>query len=188
MMIVGPRLILREDRRMTDDEDLFRWLQLEEWRYYDQPDQPFRPPSREDFEAWLRQPQPPGTRTWQVDTLPACHIGWISLYQLDEQAGRACIGIALPEPGTWDQGYGTEALQLLLDYLFSGLGLKTVRLQTWTGDTRMRNLVEKCGFREVAHRSRARVSVRGEPLELVEYALSAVEWLRPRVLAGADGR
>jgi non-ribosomal peptide synthetase component F len=49
MRLAGTRVVLRDKRRDSDDEDLFRWLNLEEPHYYDQPDKPFTGISREEF-------------------------------------------------------------------------------------------------------------------------------------------
>jgi hypothetical protein len=38
MKITGRRIVLRDDPRPGDSEDLFRWLNLAEWNYYDEPD------------------------------------------------------------------------------------------------------------------------------------------------------
>jgi hypothetical protein len=38
--IPGTHILLRNEKRDPDEEDLFRWLSLEEWSYYDEPDKP----------------------------------------------------------------------------------------------------------------------------------------------------
>jgi hypothetical protein len=55
MKIEGQRVILHDDPRDSDSDDLFRWLNLEEWKYYDQPDQPFQPISREEFDKLFKK-------------------------------------------------------------------------------------------------------------------------------------
>ena len=93
------------------------------------------------------------------------------------------IGISLPEEDTWGQGYGTEAVRLLLDYLFEEAGLDEVRTGTWTGNVRMVRVALKCGFVEVGrHVHEARVTVRGEPLVLVEFGLTRAGWLAQAAL------
>lgn len=188
MLIAGKRVVLRDERREGDDEDLFRWLNLEEWNYYDEPDAAFRPISREEFERRVaerrRSPRPVVTtrHTWQIDTADGRHLGWVSYYGLDEPAGRALVGIDLPDPESWGHGYGAEALTLLIDYLFREKRLREVRTETWSGNRRMMRLAEKCGFRETGRSPhRTPLSVRGEALELVHFAVSRLEYspLRP---------
>lgn len=173
--MVGRRVLLRDEIQEKDYGDFFRWRNLEEWNYNDEPDKPFKPVTLEEFESWRRRPKsmPSGAHRWQIDTLEGKHIGWVVYYQLDEQAGCAYVGIDLPEPETWGQGFGTEAVRLVVDYLFREMGLQSVKLKTWTGNRRMRRVAEKVGFKEFGRSPhRAPFSVRGEPLEFVEYAMS----------------
>jgi RimJ/RimL family protein N-acetyltransferase len=182
--ILGTHIVLRDEKRDTDDEDLFRWLNLEEWNYYDEPDVAFAGLSREEFERRLeerrrcpREPSPNSHR-WQIDTVEGQHIGWVNYYHLDEQAKRAYVGVCLPEEEMWGKGYGTEAVSLLVDHLFGEMELKEVRTATWTGNKRMVRCAEKCGFREVRRTPySAEYSVRGEPLERIEFSISRREWL-----------
>ena len=184
MRLPGTRVVLRDERRDADDEDRFRWLNLEEWDYYDEPDKPFAGISRGEFEQRLkeRRSRPtepsPSSRRWQIDTAEGQHIGWVNYYHLDEQAKRAYVGICLPEEDVWGKGYGTEAVRLLVDHLFHEMELEEVRTATWTGNKRMMRCAEKSGFRVMAHMlHRAEYSVRGEPLERIELSISRAEWL-----------
>lgn len=180
MNILGRHIVLRDEKRDTDDEELFGWLNLEEWSYYDEPDVPFKSISREEFKRLFagRRPRPRGSSPWQIDTAEGQHIGWVSFYNLDEQAKRVYVGVCLPEEEMWGRGYGTEALKLLMDYLFAEMGLEDVRAATWTGNKRMMRCAEKCGFREFRRTPyETEYSVRGEPLERIEYSISREEWL-----------
>ena len=77
-----------------------------------------------------------------------------------------------------NKGYGTEAVSLLVDYLFREMGLEEVKTATWTGNKRMVRCAKKCGFKEVSRGPhRAKFSVRGEPLERVEFDIRRAEWL-----------
>lgn len=179
MKISGRRVSLRDEPRAGDDEDLFRWLNMEEWKYYDQPDQPFKAISRAEFEQLLDQRRsrptnvPETSHGWHIDTLDGRHIGWVNYYNLDEEARCAYAGICLPEEDTWGQGYGSEALGLLVEHLLGEMGVKEVRVATWTGNRRMMACAAKCGFHEIGRMPhRAVFSVRGEPLERVEFSFS----------------
>ena len=184
MRLSGTRIVLRDERRDADDEDLFRWLNLEEWNYYDEPDKPFEGISREEFEKQVEQrrcrSREPSSNShrWQIDTAEGRHIGWVNYYHLDEQAKRAYVGICLPEEDVWGKGYGTEAVRLLVDHLFHEMELVEVRTATWTGNKRMMRCAEKSGFQVMARMPhRAEYSVRDEPLERIEFSISRGEWL-----------
>ena len=181
MAIIGKHVILRDERQDTDDEDLFRWLNLEEWLYYDSPCMYFEPVSRGEFaRRRRRRPEKPaaGTRSWEIDTIEGKHIGSTRYYRLNEQEGHAYLGISLPEASNWGKGYGTEALRLLIGYLLSEMALKELRAATWTGNRRMVRCAEKCGFKEVGRTPhREKLSIRGESLERVEFSITRLEWL-----------
>lgn len=137
--------------------------------------------SREEFEKRLeKRRRKPSTTShrWEINTTEGRHIGWVDYYRLDVQAGHAYIGICLPEKDTWGKGYGTEALSLLINYLLREMGLKEVKTATWTGNKRMVRCARKCGFKEITRRPhRAKFSIRGEPLERIEFSITRSEWL-----------
>lgn len=181
MMIKGHGVILRDDRRDSDADDFFRWLNLEEWKYYDEPDKPFQPISREEFdklqEKQSHRPSSSQGRAWHIDTVDGQHIGWVSSYNWDQKENCAFIGICIPEEQNWGKGYGTEAVHLFLSFLFDSFDLITIRTATWTGNSRMVRCAKKVGFRNQAimpHRSS--ISIRGEPLKRIEFSLTKAEW------------
>jgi RimJ/RimL family protein N-acetyltransferase len=182
MIIHGNRVNLRDKPKETDFEDYFRWWNLEEWKYYDQPDQPFKPISREAFlELWNQYKSKSKTTVtshqWQVETKEGGHIGWVNYYQHDRELRQAFVGICLPEEDTWNRGYGTEALTLLIEYLFEEMDLKAVKTATWTGNHRMVRCAQKLGFLSfelMPHR--VEVSVREEPLERIVFSILRDEW------------
>ncbi|MEW6717540.1 MAG: GNAT family N-acetyltransferase [Chloroflexota bacterium] len=184
MKITGKHVVLRDEKKENDSDDFFHWRNLGEWQYYDEPDETFESISREKYEQQRKErnqkTKPPilNSHTWQIDTLKGQHVGWVNYYQLDEQLGQAFVGICLPEEGTWNKGYGTEALNLLINYLFREIGLKKVKTATWTGNKRMVRCAEKCGFEKyILMPHRVEHSVRGEPLERIEFTLTCSEWL-----------
>lgn len=192
MKILGHKIMLNDDRD-SDPGDYFRWFNLEEWQYYDQPDKPFQPVSREQFEERARKNReraekaeqelaeesstPGRSRSLHIDALGGRHLGWVSTYNWDHEEGSVYIGICIPEDKFWGKGCGTEAVDLFLNYLFDTFDLNIIRAATWTGNHRMVRCAEKAGFRDpVIMPHRSPTSVRGEPLERIEFTLSREEW------------
>jgi RimJ/RimL family protein N-acetyltransferase len=189
MKIKGQQVILHNDPLDSDSDDFFRWFNLEEWQYYDQPDQPFQPVSREEFDKRAKKNQEefekrvkekskpnPG---YHIDTVDGQHIGWVTCYNWDQEDKSAFIGINIPEEENWGKGYGTEAVSLFLSFLFDSFDLNTIRTATWTGNKRMVRCAQKAGFTNskiIPHRSS--ISVRGEPLARIEFSLSSAEWFK----------
>ena len=195
MRIKGQRVILHDDPRDAESDDFFRWVNLEEWQYYDDPDQPFQPVSREEFDKRAEKnregyderikdtskPKP----GYIIDTVDGQHIGWVTIHNYDQEDKSTFIGIAIPEEENWGKGYGTEAVSLFLNFLFDTYGLNTIKTATWTGNERMVRCAQKAGFtnpKTMPHRSS--ISVRGEPLERIELSLSREEWLKTNLAGG----
>ena len=189
MKIKGQHVILRDDHRDSNSDDFFRWFNLEEWQYYDHPDQPFQSISREEFDKRAKKnrenfderarnksrPKP----GYHIDTVDGQHIGWVTVYNWDQDAKSAFIGICIPEEENWGKGYGTEAVSLFLSFLFDSFDLNTIRAATWTGNKRMVRCAQKAGFTDpIITPHRSSISVRGEPLERIEFSLSSAEWFK----------
>jgi RimJ/RimL family protein N-acetyltransferase len=56
-----------------------------------------------------------------VDLLDGRHIGMVNYRDVDSVARSATVGITICEKDLWGQGYGSEALRLLIRYLFDHL-------------------------------------------------------------------
>ena len=88
-------------------------------------------------------------------------IGTISLEQLDLATRSAVLGIFIGDPDFHSHGYGTEAINLILDYGFHYLNLHSVRLGVLSGNKRARRCYEKVGFKENG-RSRDQFFINGQ--------------------------
>ena len=75
-------------------------------------------------------------------------IGLISFRNLNRRLAQAELGIELWEPHR-GQGYGPEAIRLLLRELFDNRGLQRVYLRVRAHNLRARRAYEKVGFRYV---------------------------------------
>lgn len=82
-------------------------------------------------------------------------IGNAGLLELEHQHGVAKFGILIGEKDCWDQGYGTEATRLVLDYAFNVLGLHNVMLSVYDFNHRGVRAYEKAGFKVIGRRRQA---------------------------------
>jgi RimJ/RimL family protein N-acetyltransferase len=73
-------------------------------------------------------------------------IGFVDLSGFDPPNDNAWVGIGLGERETWGQGYGTEAMELLLRYAFVQLSLHRVSLSVFAYNPRAVRSYEKVGF------------------------------------------
>jgi diamine N-acetyltransferase len=110
-------------------------------------------------------------------------VGWTSLSHIDHRNGTAEFGILLGERR--DQGLGTEATRLTLDWGFTVLGLHNIMLGVAAWNERAIRVYTKVGFREVGRRRGAGLTM-GRRYDAVYMDLLASEFLQAggSVLAG----
>lgn len=73
-------------------------------------------------------------------------IGEASLFEVDLPNGSAELGIFIGETAEWGRGYGTDAVNALVDFGFGSLRLERIWLNVWTENARARRSYEKAGF------------------------------------------
>ena len=74
-------------------------------------------------------------------------IGEIVLQDLDYTNRSANLRVAIDQPAHQGQGYGTEALRLILDYGFGILQLHRIELNVYDFNERAAHVYEKVGFK-----------------------------------------
>ncbi|MDP6510522.1 MAG: GNAT family N-acetyltransferase [Dehalococcoidia bacterium] len=97
------------------------------------------------FAMELRQ-EPKGCVRFSIETSNGEHIGNCMCYQMDEGKGEAEVGILIGNRAYWDDGYGVEAIDLLLEHVFTTTSLDKVYLHTLTWNYRAQRCFAKCGF------------------------------------------
>ena len=107
------------------------------------------------------------------DGLP---VGRTDLFEIDRLNGTAVFGIGIGDPALWGKGYGSDAVNALVDFAFGELRLERVWLGTDAENLRAQRAYEKCGFRLEARLRNAYVD-RGRFLDEVRMALLRDEWL-----------
>lgn len=74
------------------------------------------------------------------------HIGSIGYRELDIISRRCTVGIGIGEKDYWSKGFGTDAMKILIHYLFQTMNLNRIQLDTWSGNVQAIRSYEKCGF------------------------------------------
>jgi RimJ/RimL family protein N-acetyltransferase len=145
-MLRGERVYLRAAER--DDIPIFvRWMTDAETTSFLSMRSPLSLEMEEDwFERTTAQQGKDGyffTICRLDDDRP---IGTIGLFGLDPYNGKAGLGITIGEKQLWGQGYGSDALNALVDFGFGALRLERIWLEVYDFNTRGRRSYEKCGF------------------------------------------
>lgn len=79
-------------------------------------------------------------------------IGAISLERILNANRSATMGIFIGDKEYRNKGYGTEALQLILDFGFNYLNLHSINLNVMSFNERAMACYKKCGFKECGRR------------------------------------
>jgi RimJ/RimL family protein N-acetyltransferase len=75
-------------------------------------------------------------------------IGNCALFNFNQVARRAMLGITIGDQDYWGQGYGREATQLLVDYGFRHHNLHKIWLEVHACNQRAIRAYRACGFVE----------------------------------------
>jgi ribosomal-protein-alanine N-acetyltransferase len=76
------------------------------------------------------------------------HIGNCVYYNVDNHERKAEIGIMIGKREYWNQGYGREAINLLLEHIFSRTRLEKLYLNTLDWNIRAQKCFANCGFQQ----------------------------------------
>ncbi len=74
-------------------------------------------------------------------------IGSLGLHDIDWLSRTCVLGIAIYPKKNWEKGYGTEALQLLIDFGWTHLNLRRIELSVHDHNSRAKHVYEKLGFK-----------------------------------------
>jgi diamine N-acetyltransferase len=110
-------------------------------------------PTLEAIQTWYEQAISPGNTDvhftiYDLDDLAP--VGTALLVRVDQHAGTAEFGLTIGERR--NQGLGTEATKLVLDWAFTVMGLHNILLVTFSWNLPAIRAYSKAGFREIGRR------------------------------------
>jgi len=111
-------------------------------------------------------------RTLDDDNL----IGFVGLFEVSWNNGDAWIGIGLGERNYWGNGYGTDAMRVILRYAFQELNLCRVTLGVFEYNKRAMRSYKKAGF-SIEGRIRGEVLRQGRRWDTFIMGILREEWL-----------
>jgi RimJ/RimL family protein N-acetyltransferase len=145
------RLLLRH-LSQDDAADLFSYRsKLDVYRY-----QQFRPTTVEDARVFINRTSaiPGRMDTWYqlgiIILKTNEFIGDTGIYFLPPEARQVELGITL-KPSQQMQGFATEALSWLIDYLFRNMSVQRIICSVDPRNKRSIRLMNRLGFRQEAH-------------------------------------
>ncbi|MFC2069409.1 GNAT family N-acetyltransferase [Chloroflexota bacterium] len=84
--------------------------------------------------------------TFAIETLDGKHIGNCMYYAISETKNETEMGIMIGDRCFWNKGYGTEAISILVSYVFQRTNLGRIYLKTLYINRRAQRCFEKSGF------------------------------------------
>jgi RimJ/RimL family protein N-acetyltransferase len=112
-------------------------------------------------------------------------IGYVH-HRLAQPDGWTEIGY-LVIPSERRKGHGTEAIQLMVDYLFLSRDIVRVQAGTHVRNRPSQKTLEKAGFKREGTIRKA-YFIRGEWADHYMYSILREEWKEPRALCKIDGK
>ena len=102
-------------------------------------------------------------------------IGNCGVHQIDWRNRSAEVGIVIGEKSFWNQGYGTEAMALLLRHAFETLNLNRISLDVYESNPRAIKAYENVGF---VHEGRKRKAMflNGHYIDVLLMSILREEW------------
>ncbi|MFC1873499.1 GNAT family N-acetyltransferase [Chloroflexota bacterium] len=146
-VIMGAKIRLR-DKRMSDVSNDYAWGMDKELTRLDAApilNMSFTRYLRE-YARELRYPFLPTSQRFAIESLDGKFIGNCSCYNISEAKGEAELGIMIGDREYWSQGYGTDVVTTLVNYIFHQLKLKRIYLKTLCSNLRAQKCFEVCGF------------------------------------------
>ena len=92
-----------------------------------------------------------------VDLATDTLIGRCALFDINYVDCNAMLGMVIGEKEYWGQGYGQEAVRLLVDYGFNLLNLNSIMLGAFEFNARALRCYERAGFKVIGRRRQARI-------------------------------
>lgn len=142
----GTKVRLRR-KRLEDAETDFAWRRDPELARFDAAS-----PLRSSFQDFLvtytddiRYPSP-FRRVFAIEDLAGNHIGNVMYYNIDDRRAEAELGITIGDKRYWGRGYGADAVQTFVRYLFTETGLRRIYLNTLDWNVRAQHSFRRAGF------------------------------------------
>lgn len=102
-------------------------------------------------------------------------IGTVSLEKINGVNRTATLGIFIGDKEFRNNGYGTEAIRLILEYGFKYLNLNNIKLDVMGFNERAINCYKKCGFKEYGRRRKSQF-INGKYYDSVNMDILAEEF------------
>ena len=147
-MYIGEKVRLREYRK-EDVPQALAYVNDPEVKRLLNPGIP-SPLTLSDEEKWVaEQSASSQTYSFAIETLAdGKYIGGCGVNSIDWKNSAVEVGIFIGDKSFWNQGYGTDAMRVLLRFIFEQMNINKVKLNVFSFNQRALRMYQKCGFKE----------------------------------------
>jgi RimJ/RimL family protein N-acetyltransferase len=169
-----PRLVLKPHQ-------FANWIKVHQW----QNDPELLWQSADAGSSQTEQESRDAVQRWITSTRPTLHlavhtladdelIGFCQIAQISPVHRNCRLGLVIGERAYQQRGYGSEAVEAMLDYCFGALQLHRVAAEAYSFNTRVIRLLERCGF---THEGTHREAIFREGfVDELAFGILAAEW------------
>ncbi|SKC82182.1 GNAT family N-acetyltransferase [Maledivibacter halophilus] len=147
-MYIGQKVRLREYRK-EDIEKAQKYMNDPEMRRLLHPGIPYLY-TFEDEEKWFNELSAnKDVYNFAIETIKdKKYIGGCGLNKIDWKNSVAVVGIFIGDKEYWGKGYGTDAMKILIKFVFEQMNINKIKLNVFSFNQRAIKSYEKCGFRK----------------------------------------
>jgi RimJ/RimL family protein N-acetyltransferase len=100
-------------------------------------------------EEWIRSQK--GTESGEYnfaieDIKTEKYIGGCGIHKVNWLTRVATVGMMIGDKDYWGKGYGTDAMKVLMKFIFEDMNMNKIRLSVFSFNERAKRCDEKCGF------------------------------------------
>jgi len=146
-MYTGQKVRLREYRK-EDIEKALHYMNDSETKRFLSPGIPYLY-TLEDERKWFENiSAAKDIYNFAIETLEdEKYIGGCGLNSIDWKNSVAVVGIFIGDKKYWGKGYGTDAMKVLIKFVFEQMNIHKVKLNVYSFNERAIRSYEKCGFK-----------------------------------------
>jgi RimJ/RimL family protein N-acetyltransferase len=138
-----------------------------------------------NFEKSLSEPSPVDWKTFITEKKDGTKIGYVVHFNTLHPAGKIQeIGYVMI-PKERGKGYCTEAVRMMVDYLFLSKDLSCIQAMTDVRNVASQKVLKKANFKKEGI-IRKRFFIRGEWTDNTVYSILREEWKEPKILARTE--
>ena len=171
MILKGKKVILRPIR-LSDAERVVKWFNDPEFNRF----MLVRHISLKEEFKWIRGV----SKNKDTDLVLAIevagkHIGSVGLHQINHTHHNATFGLMIGDKSFWNQGYGTDAACVMVDYGFRKLKLHRIELEVYEYNPRAIKVYKRIGFK-LEGKKREKTLHQGKYYDALHMGLLDREW------------